>query len=121
MMRSRLLQPLRLMLLALVTLALLATGFAHRAPSQDEAALETLWVMAGGSDAGLCGASWDPSKPHMKCPACQLTGSVDVPPCMGAVQKAELRLLAELTLPPSGAPRPAVLDKGHGSRGPPWA
>ncbi len=112
----------RLALLGLLMLALVATGFAHRAPSQQDAALQTTWMMAGGSWAGICGdATLDGEPAHVKCPACQLTGAAGLPPPDTTVQDARLRLLTVLTAPQFDAPTRPVLDPARGSRAPPFA
>ena len=52
MMRDTVLSLRRLMLLAVLTVALVATGFAHRLPSTDDAALAA-YALAGGDIADL--------------------------------------------------------------------
>lgn len=111
----------RLALLSLTTLALLATGFAHRAPSSDEAVLQAAWAMAGGSWDGFCGDPGMGATPHVKCPACQLTDAADLPPLAGLPQDAGLRLIASLA--PLTASAPVLRNPGPalGSRAPPFA
>ena len=110
----------RLAALCLLTLALVTTGFAHRAPSEQDNALQSAWAMAGGNWSGICGeATGDGQRTHVKCPACQITVGADLPPAPAGVQKAAPRLLAMLAVPVSATPVRPVLDPAHGSRAPP--
>lgn len=112
----------RLAALCLLTLALVTTGFAHRAPSAQDSALQSAWAMAGGNWSGICGeATGDGQRTHVKCPACQITGGADLPPAPAGVQKTAPRLLAVLAVPVSATPVRPVLDPAHGSRAPPRA
>lgn len=122
-MSTRLIHGLcRMAAFCLLTLALLATGFAHRAPSAQDKALQSAWAMAGGNWSGICGDAGDDGAPaHVKCPACQLAGSADLPPAPASVQDTVPRLLAVLATPAPEAPVRPVLDPAHGSRAPPRA
>lgn len=112
----------RLALFGLLVLALVAAGLAHRAPSQQQAALQTTWMMAGGSWDGICGDVVPDGQPaRVKCPACQLTGAAGLPPPSATVLDAGLRLLTVLTAPQAEAPPRPVLDPARGSRAPPFA
>lgn len=122
-MSTRLIHGLcRMAALCLLTLALLATGFAHRAPSAQDNALQSAWAMAGGNWSGICGdIGGDGAPAHVKCPACQLAGSADLPPAPAESHKAAPRLLVVLVVPAPEAPVHPVLDPAHGSRAPPRA
>lgn len=113
--------PVRLMLLSLLTLALMATGFAHRAPSGDEAALQAVWQMAGGNWDGFCGDPGMGSTPHVKCPACQLTDGAGLPSAPDLSQDAQFRLIATLSPAPFAAPPQPSYGPALGPRAPPFA
>lgn len=122
-MSTRLILDLRRMAaLCLLTLALLATGFAHRAPSAQDDALQSAWALSGGNWSGICGdATGDGQRTHVKCPACQLAGAAGLPPAPAAAHGVAPRLVAVLAAPAAEAPVRAVLDRAHGSRAPPLA
>lgn len=112
----------RLAALCLLTLALVTTGLAHRAPSAQDDALQSAWMLAGGNWSGICGeATTDGQRSHVKCPACQITGGADLPPAPATMHRAAPRLLAVLAAPASEIPVRPVLDPAHGSRAPPRA
>ena len=112
----------RIAALCLLTLALVATGFAHRAPSPQEPALQSAWLLSGGNWSGLCGEPGsDGQRSHVKCPACKLAGAADLPPAPAAAQGERPRLLAVLAPPAAEVPLRPVLDPAHGSRAPPRA
>lgn len=113
--------PFRLTLLSLITLALMATGFAHRAPSGDEEALQAAWVMAGGNWDGFCGDPGMGATPHVKCPACQLTDAAGPPSAPNLPQDAQLRLMATLPASPVSAPPQPIFGPALGPRAPPFA
>ena len=108
---------LRLFLVAVLALGLVVLGLAHRAPSQADEALAA-YVMAGGDLAGLCdeGGKLDHAR---DCPACQITGSADLPGFVGLPRPAVHTVLLTLSLARDlGVTRP-TLDPGHGLRAPP--
>ena len=109
----------RMALLACLTLALVATGFAHRAPSSEDAAMQA-YVLAGGAVTDLCGdADGDGMPDHGSCPACQITASADLPPPPALIRDAGLMLLAEITAPRASTLAARVHDPAHSSRAPP--
>ena len=66
-------------ILAVLTLALVATGFAHRIPTVQDAFLQS-YVLAGGSLADLCAdIDGDGLADHGDCPACHIVASADLP------------------------------------------
>ncbi|MDZ4085999.1 MAG: hypothetical protein U1E69_04270 [Tabrizicola sp.] len=109
----------RIVLLALLTLPLVASGFAHRMPDADD---QTVAVMlaAGASVADICGAAGD-GRRHADplCQACQIAGGGDLPSLAGPVRPAALLLLAEVTAPRENARAARVLDLSRAPQGPP--
>jgi hypothetical protein len=119
-MTQRMFQHLcRMALLACLTLAIVATGFAHRPPSSADAAMQA-YILAGGAVTDLCGdADGDGMPDHGPCPACQITASADLPPPLALVRDAGLVLLAEISAPRARPMAARALDPAHGSRAPP--
>lgn len=108
-------------LLALLTLGLVATGFAHRMPSPDSQALE-LALANGLTAADLCGDTV-PGQPHADphCLACQIAGTADLSSAMGDLQKLELVFLSTISAPRESRLAPRVLDPANTPQGPPVA
>jgi hypothetical protein len=121
MMRDAVLSLRRLMLLAVLTVALVATGFAHRLPSTDDAALSA-YALAGGDIAELCGdLDGDGLPDHGDCPACQIAGGADLPPASPTLRNADLAFVAQVVAPRESRAVRAVLDPARGLRAPPLA
>lgn len=104
-----------------LTLALVVTGFAHRAAARPLTPELTAYVAAGGSLADLCGVDQEDASSATPCPACHLIGATLIP-------DSTLDLLLVLRGPirqPHPAPqqhshlRPA--DRARHSRAPPHA
>lgn len=111
----------RLIIIAATTVALVATGFAHRAPSSDDAALEA-FVLAGGNMADACaGADGDRPSDRGDCPACHIAGGALLPPATPAVHDADLIFVAEVVAPRESRAVRSVLDAARGLRAPPLA
>lgn len=111
----------QILLLAALTVALVATGFAHRVPAMDDVALQG-YVLAGGDLGDLCGdADGDGMPDHGKCPACQIVGSADLPPVSPSIQDADLIVVATITAPRENRAVRGVLDPARGMRAPPLA
>jgi hypothetical protein len=112
---------LRLSLVAVLALGLLVLGMAHRAPSLADEALAA-YALAGGDLAGLCDADGDGKPDHARgCPACQITGSADLPEFAGLPVPVAHPVLLSLSLARDlGVLRPA-LDLANGLRAPPAA
>ena len=109
----------RIVLLALLTLSLVASGFAHRMPIADD---QTVAVMlaAGASVADICGAAGDGTgHADPLCQACQIACGADLPHSAGPVRPAALVLLAEVTAPRENARAARVLDLARAPQGPP--
>ncbi|MBL9050099.1 MAG: hypothetical protein JNK19_08310 [Tabrizicola sp.] len=109
----------RMALLAALTVALVATGFAHRMPAPQD---ETLaFALANGVTlADFCG---DPEDGHARgrvhCPACQLTGSADLPGATGALIDLELAFLGADFVARNQPTPSRKLDPSHSPQGPP--
>lgn len=111
----------RMVLLAVLALALVAPGFAHRAPGpQDEALAYAQQI--GISISDICGG--EPGKaqhPGSDCAACRIAHAADLPPLTGA--RIDLELAADAA---GVVPREvrAILhrsDPAHPPQGPPVA
>lgn len=106
----------QMLLLVVLTVALAATGFAHRVPALDDVALQA-YVLAGGD---LCGdADGDGLPDHGKCPACQIVGSADLRPVSASIRDADLILVATILAQRESRAIRVVLDPAHGMRAPP--
>ena len=109
----------RLAAILLLTFALAATGFAHRAPSAQDVSLQIAQAMGGM--AGFCGQAPEGERPgHVKCPACQLTEAASLPP-VAKLPIAAPRVTEVLAPAVPKNPFFPVLDPSHGSRAPPLA
>lgn len=111
----------RMVLLAVLALALVATGFSHRAPNADDEAL-AVFLAVGGSTSDLCG-DHGPATGHADrlCQACQIAGGADLPPEPGMPQR--LRLTVGTTTVAQGESRhfARILNPAHGPQAPPIA
>lgn len=108
-----------LALVALLTLALVATGFGHRMPTAQDAQLEVIAQMGGLAD--ICADLNGDGIPDDDCPVCHLTGSADLPPAMPSVRRADLSFVAAVVAPRESRAIRAVLDPARGLRAPPLA
>lgn len=111
----------RMVLLAVLTLALVATGFAHRSPAADD---QTLAAMAafGATAADICGELGQTGgHADPLCQACQIVGAADLPTLAGDPMPAALVLLAEVAAPRESRRIPRVLDPARSPQGPPLA
>ncbi len=111
----------RALLLVALTVALVATGFAHRLPSAADQSL-VLALANGATLADLC-ADGEAGDQHSGpgCLACQIAGSTDLPPALGDLQKLELVVLATVTAPRESRMPLRVLDPSNAPQGPPTA
>ena len=111
----------RAVLLVALTVALVATGFAHRMPDlQDEALAFALQNGASASD--FCGE--DPFKAAhggAECQACHIAGTADLPPLTGAQINLELAFHAEVVAPREARALSRPTDPAHPPQGPPVA
>ncbi len=115
-----LIRILRLGLVLSLAIALSATGLAHHTPAQQSAAqVEALAFAAanGATLADFCGGAPTAGQDR-HCPACQITGTADLPPASLAL--VDLRLA---TAAPTLAPRQnavaRVRDPSRSPQGPP--
>lgn len=118
MMRRLLLSWPGLALVALLTVAFVATGLAHRVPTAEMEA----WVVAGGDPADLCGGK-DGSGDmlHGDCPACHIAGAMMLPDPAPSVRAADLVFVAEVVAPRESRALRHLDDPTRASRGPPLA
>ena len=118
----RMLQLLqRAVLLAALTVALVATGFAHRMPSDEDEAL-AFALQNGISLSEFCGV--DPIKAAhggADCQACQIAGTADLPPLTGTRIDLELAFHAEVIAPREARALVRPTDPAHPPQGPPVA
>lgn len=111
----------RALLLLALTVALTATGFAHRVPSAQDEALA--YALANGVTlADLCGGNLDgKGHPAPPCLACQIAGSADLPPLTPGVIDLELAFVARVIAPLESRAVARVLDPAHSPQAPPVA
>lgn len=111
----------RMALLVVLTLALVATGFAHRAPSLSDEALE-VFLASGATAADICG-DHGPAGHHADrhCQACQIAGGADLPPQPGLPHRLRPAVVAELAAPSESRHVPRILNPAHGPQAPPVA
>ncbi len=111
----------RLLLLAALAVALVATGFANRVPATgDDAVLA--YVLAGGTLSDICGdADGDGLPDHGDCPACHIVGAAALPSADLGLRDADLIFVAAIVAPRESRAVRAVLDPARGLRAPPLA
>lgn len=109
----------RALLFAALTVALVATGFAHRMPSSADQSL-ALAMANGATLEDLCADGADGDQHQSPgCLACQIAGAGDLPPALGALQRLDLAFLARITAPRESRTFPRVLDPANTAQGPP--
>ena len=107
-----------LALVAMLTVALVATGFAHRMPS----AAQEAFVMAGGELADLCGDEDGSGAGALgDCFACHVTAAVILPDAALSIRDADLTFVAEVIAPRESRALRHLDDPTRASRGPPLA
>lgn len=111
---------LRMALLALVTLALVATGWAHRMPDTSDEARAFL-AATGATAADFCGDVGGGAHADPLCQACQIAGGLDLPSLAGAVLPLDLRIGTASLRPDHGVAIVRALDLSHAPQGPPVA
>lgn len=111
----------RVALLVALTVALVATGFAHRMPDvQDEALAFALQNGAGPSD--FCGENpFKSAHGGAECQACQITGAANLSPLTGPQIDLELAFQAEVISPREVWALLRPTDPAHPPQGPPVA
>lgn len=111
----------RVVVVALIAVALVAVGFGHRMPTASETALES-YILAGGDISALCGgAGDDQGLAGSDCPACHLAAATILPDPPVSIVKADLIFVAKVVAPRESRARRVVLDPAHGMRAPPLA
>lgn len=112
-------------LLALLTVALTATGFAHRMPAvTDQAQAEAVaFLLAnGGGIADICGNGFPGSETKTpSCLACQIAGTADLPALAQGLIDADLAFIARVVAPRESRALLRVLDVANTPQGPPVA
>jgi hypothetical protein len=111
---------LRMALLALLSLALIATGWGHRAPNPSDEALAFM-AATGATAADFCGDVGDGTHRDPLCQACQIAGGVDLPPLPGAVLPLDLRVALATLRPYQSVAVLRTRDFAHAPQGPPVA
>jgi hypothetical protein len=121
MLASSVLNRLRMALLATLTVALVATGWAHRVPDVSDKALAFL-AATGATAADLCGEVGQGGL-HVDplCQACQIVGGADVPQLCGPPRRAELSVAVGMVVPRGPRVVARALDLAHRPQGPPVA
>lgn len=111
-----------LVLLAALTLALLATGFGHRMPNAEAAALEA-YALATGLPVDLCGDFDGDAKgmAQADCPVCHIVAVATPPAADLALRDADLILIATVVAPRENRAARMVRDPARGLRAPPVA
>jgi hypothetical protein len=113
--------PFGLLLVAFITLALVATGFSHRALSSEDVALQS-YLLSGGDLADLCAdANGDGLPDHLECPACHIVAAAGLPDAELTLQAADLVFVAKVVAPRESRALRTVLDPARGMRAPPLA
>lgn len=110
-----------LALVAALTLALVATGFGHRAPSAGDQLLAA-YALAGGDLADLCGdIDGDGVADRGDCPACHISANAALPENAPALRRADLIHVATVVAPRESRALRVVRDPARGKRAPPLA
>lgn len=111
----------RLWLIALLSIALVATAFAHKIPTASDLALDA-YVLAGGSMADLCGdGDGDGAMAHRDCQACSIIGTAMLPDAPQAVTRVNYAYVATIVAPRAARAIRTVLDPARAMRAPPLA
>lgn len=112
-------------LIALLTVALVATAFAHRIPSASDMASDMAieaYVVAGGDISDICGDPGSDGKAtHRDCPACQIVGSAMLPDAPQTIIHVDYIHVATVVAPRESRAVRSVLDPARGMRAPPLA
>ncbi|WP_417249478.1 hypothetical protein [Celeribacter sp.] len=111
----------RVAVVALLTVALVATAFAHRLSNPSDPVFEA-YVIAGGDISDLCGGSGSGGQTtHSDCQACHIIGSVLLPDHLPSRVEADYIFVATVIAPQERRAIRAVLDPARGVRAPPLA
>jgi hypothetical protein len=110
----------RTVLFTVLTVALVATGFAHRMQVQEDEALAFAF-QNGVSLSDICGDLGKGMHPGTDCLACQIAGAADLPPRTGSPIDLGLAFDAEVGAPREELALPRRADPAHLPQGPPVA
>jgi hypothetical protein len=121
-MLAKALRSLQGVLIAVLTIALIATGFGHRTPAPEDQALMAVALANGASPADFCGDQ-PGGGGHLgsDCLACQIAGAADLPPAKAMLIDIEFAYAANLVAAGESRLVERVRDLGHPSQGPPVA
>lgn len=108
-----------LAVLAIVAVALVATGFAHRIPSADDLDRQAYVALVGDLGDLCADADGDGRLDHPDCPACHIAGGLVLPGALAALRDADLPRMAVVFAPRESRAVRAVLDPARGMRAPP--
>jgi hypothetical protein len=112
----------RVALVAAITIALVATGFAHRMPTAAEDEALAYALQNGISLSDLCGGDLGQSAhPGPDCEACQISGAAQLPPLTGVRIEVELAVHAAVVAPLEVRGAARTSDPAHRPQGPPVA
>jgi hypothetical protein len=113
--------PFGLLLVAFITLALVATGFSQRVLTSEDVALQS-YLLSGGDLADLCAdANGDGLPDHLECPACHIVAAANLPDAELTLQAADFVFVAKVVAPRESRALRTVLDPARGMRAPPLA
>lgn len=108
-------------LIALLTVALVATAFAHRIPNSSDIAIDA-YVLAGGDISDICGDPGSDGKAtHRDCPACHIIGPAMLPDAPQSIIRVDYIYVATVIAPRESRAVRSVLDPARGMRAPPLA
>jgi hypothetical protein len=109
----------RLFLLVTLAVALTATGFAHRMPTDPDAVAFALATGATLDD--FCGDGPDGATTDRGCLACQITATADLPPTSATLIDLQLAFHAQVIAPRANRALQRVLNPARTPQGPPVA
>ncbi|MFO1201648.1 MAG: hypothetical protein U1E58_03325 [Tabrizicola sp.] len=119
--RRSLILHLRMALLAVLTLSLVATGWAHRAPEVPDEALAFM-AATGATVADFCGdVGQDGRHADPLCQACQISGGADLPVLANLPQPLVVPAEVDSRSPRENRTVARVLDLSRAPQGPPVA
>lgn len=110
----------RAVLLTVLAVALVATGFAHRMPTPQDDAL--VFALANGATLDdFCGDQPGTGVKDPHCLACQIAGTADLPRAQGLLVDLELAFVARVIAPRESRAIARALDPANSPQGPPAA
>lgn len=111
-----------MVLLAILALALVATGFSHRLPSQQDMAVQA-YLAAGGTMADLCADTTGDNGDigHPDCIACRIASTLMPSAGTPTLRAADLVFVAAVVAPRESRAQRHVPDPARSSQSPPLA